>query len=296
MPNKAGAGLAAATAASAGKRKKGRGRRISKAQKAAAAEEEETAETAEQAKAAEARGASGRHARQAQIAGSVAEVNASPADKVAFAEAERARAPWEDALAEMRRREKGWVHTREVQGKMAVALVDDPGADHPRVTWYSEEGCGSADVGWWHCVYSHPFSAGLSVGHNQKRVRAAPEPAVELQLGGVPATVTVTGSISERGTLFFKARLGECVFKSSFTSRARLVGLGMFDMVKEVEKMCGEPDPPKAYTNLCDKFATVQGGGASTSTEPAPEEGMRTRNTEPPEKRMRTRKDELLHE
>ena len=99
-----------------------------------------------------------------------------------------------------------------------------------------------------------------------------------------------------RGTLFFKARLGECVFKSSFTSRERLVGLGMFDMAKEVEKMCGEPDPPKAYTNLRDKFATVQGGGASTSTEPAPEEGMRTRNTEPPEKRMRTRKDELLHE
>ena len=70
----------------------------------------------------------------------------------------------------------------------------------------------------------------------------------------------------------------------------------MFDMVKEVEKMCGEPDPPKAYTNLRAKFATVQGGGASTSTEQAPEEGMRTRNTEPPEKRMRTRKDELIHE
>ena len=85
----------------------------------------------------------------------------------------------------------------------------------------------------------------------------------------------------------------QCVFKSSFTSRARLVGLGMLDMAKEVEKMCGEPDPPKAYTNLLDKFATgqVQGGGASTSTEPAPEEGMRTRNNmEPPEKRMRTRK------
>ena len=88
------------------------------------------------------------------------------------------------------------------------------------------------------------------------------------------------------------------MFKSSFTSRARLVGLGMFDMAKEVEKMCKEPDPPKAYTNLLDKFAPgqAQGGGASTSTEPAPEEGMRTRNTEPPEKRMRTRKDELLHE
>ena len=121
----------------------------------------------------------------------------------------------------------------------------------------------------------------LSVGHNQKRVRAAPEPAVELQLGGVPATVTVTGSTPGRGTLFFKARLGECVFKSSFTSRERLVGLGIFDMAKEVEKMCKEPDPPKAYTNLLDKFAPkqAQGGGASTSTEP------------PPEKRMRTRKD-----
>ena len=58
---------------------------------AAAAEEtaeEETAEEAEEAKAAEARRASARHARQAQLAGSVAEVNASPADKVAFAEAE----------------------------------------------------------------------------------------------------------------------------------------------------------------------------------------------------------------
>ena len=115
------------------------------------------------------------------------------------------------------------------------------------------------------------------------------------QLGGegVPATVTVTGSITERGTLFFKARLGKCVPKSSSTSRARLVGLGMLDMAKEVEKMCGEPGPPKAYTNLLDKFAAgrVQGGGASTSTEPAPEEGMRTRNNmEPPEKRMRTRK------
>ena len=72
----------------------------------------------------------------------------------------------------------------------------------------------------------------------------------------------------------------------------------MFDMAREVEKMCGESNPPKAYTNLRAKFATEQarGGGASTSTEPAPEEGMRTRNTEPPEKRMRTRKDELIHE
>ena len=83
--------------------------------------------------------------------------------------------------------------------------------------------------------------------------------------------------------------------RSSFTSK-RLEYKGTFDMAKEVEKMCGESNPPKAYTTLRATFTTVQGGGASTSTEPAPEEGMRTRNTEPPEKRMRTRKDELIHE
>ena len=90
----------------------------------------------EEAKAAEARKAGAHHARQAQLAGSVAEVNASPADKVAFAEAELMLTPWEDALEEMRRRERGWVHSREVRGKMAVALLDDPRANHPRVTWY----------------------------------------------------------------------------------------------------------------------------------------------------------------
>ena len=100
----------------------------------------------EEAKAAEARKAGAHHARQAQLAGSVAEVNASPADKVAFAEAELMLTPWEDALEEMRRRERGWVHSREVRGKMAVALLDDPRANHPRVTWYSEGGCGSADM------------------------------------------------------------------------------------------------------------------------------------------------------
>ena len=134
--------------------------------------------------------------------------------------------------------------------------------------------------GWWHCVFSHPFSAGLSVGHSQKRVPAVPEPALELALDDVPATVTVTGSSYNNGTLFFTARSGERVYRSSFTNK-RLEYKGTFDMAKEVEKMCGEPDPPKAYTNLLDKFAPkqAQGGGASTSTEP------------PPEKRMRTRKD-----
>ena len=55
----------------------------------------------------------------------------------------------------------------------------------------------------------------------------------------------------------------------------------MFDMAKEVAKMCAELHPPKACTILRGKFAPgqAQGGGASTSTEP------------PPEKRMRTRKD-----
>ena len=131
--------------------------------------------------------------------------------------------------------------------------------------------------GWWHCVFSHPFSAGLSVGHSQKRVPAVPEPALELELGAdVPATVTVTGSSYNHGTLFFTARSGERVYRSSFTNK-RLEYKGTFDMAKEVEKMCGEPNPPKAYTNLFDRFKQAQGGGSSTSTEPPPEKRMRTR-------------------
>ena len=68
------------------------------------------------------------------------------------------------------------------------------------------------------------------------------------------------------------------MYRSSFTNK-RLKYKGTFDMAKEVEKMCGEPNPPKAYTNLFDKFTTeqAQGGGSSTSTEPPPEKRMRTR-------------------
>ena len=108
MPNNAD--LAAARAASTGKRKKGRGRRISKAQKAAEeAAAEETAEEAEEAKAAEARRASARHARQAQLAGSVAEVKPSRADKVACAEAELVLTVEQVALRKMRAQGHGWV-------------------------------------------------------------------------------------------------------------------------------------------------------------------------------------------
>ena len=138
MPNKAGAGLAAATAASAGKRKKGRGRRISKAQKAAEeAAAEETAEEAAEAKAAEARSASARHARQAQLAGSVAEVNASPADKVAFAEAELMLTVEQVALRKMRAQGHGWVCALWVQKQLRVFLAHDlDGGDGGR-----KEGC-----------------------------------------------------------------------------------------------------------------------------------------------------------
>jgi hypothetical protein len=141
MPNKAGAGLAAATAASAGKRKKGRGRRISKAQKAAEeAAAEETAEEAEEAKAAEARRASARHARQAQLAGSVAEVNASRADKVAFAEAELMLTVEQVALRKMRAQGHGWVCALWVQKQLRVFLAHDlDGGDGGRKEGWIEE-------------------------------------------------------------------------------------------------------------------------------------------------------------
>jgi hypothetical protein len=90
--------------------------------------------------------ASGRLGKAAQINGSVKHVNLSPDDREMVAEAERARAPWEDALEEMRRRGKGWMHSREVRGKAVVVLVDDPRSDRSRWTWYCEGGCGSADV------------------------------------------------------------------------------------------------------------------------------------------------------
>ena len=109
-------------------RKKGRGRRISKAQKAAEEAAEETVEEAEEAKAAEARSASARsasarHARQAQLAGSVAEVNASPADKVAFAEAELMLTVEQVALRKMREQRHGWVCALWVQKQLHVFLA-----------------------------------------------------------------------------------------------------------------------------------------------------------------------------
>ena len=135
MPNNAD--LAAARAASAGKRKKGRGRKISKAQKAAeeaaaAAEEEtaeETAEEAEEAKAAEARRASAHHARQAQLAGSVAEVKPSRADKVACAEAELVLSVEQVALRKMRAQRHGWVCALLVGERLHVYLAGDLAGD-----------------------------------------------------------------------------------------------------------------------------------------------------------------------
>ena len=45
----------------------------------------------------------------------------------------------------------------------------------------------------------------------------------------------------------------------------------MHDMATQVEEMCAEVSPPKAYTKLREMFPPeqAQGGGASTSTEPA---------------------------
>jgi hypothetical protein len=69
----------------------------------------------EEAKAAEARRASARHASDARIAGSVAEVNASPADKVACAKAELMLTVEQVALREMRAQRHGWMCALWVQ-------------------------------------------------------------------------------------------------------------------------------------------------------------------------------------
>ena len=91
--------------------------------------------------------ASGRLGKAVQLSGRrVADKAPTRDDREMVAEAERARAPWEDALEEMRRRGKGWMHSREVRGKAVVVLVDDPRSDRSRWTWYCEGGCGSADV------------------------------------------------------------------------------------------------------------------------------------------------------
>jgi len=75
--------------------------------------------------AAEARRASARHARQAQLAGSVAEVNASRADKVAFAEAELMLTVEQVALRKMRAQRHGWVCALWVQKQLRVFLAHD---------------------------------------------------------------------------------------------------------------------------------------------------------------------------
>ena len=79
----------------------------------------------EEAKAAEARKAGAHHARQAQLAGSVAEVNASPADKVAFAEAELMLTVEQVALRKMRAQRHGWVCALWVQKQLRVFLAHD---------------------------------------------------------------------------------------------------------------------------------------------------------------------------
>ena len=94
----------------------------------------------EEAKAAEARRASARHARQAQLAGSVAEVNASPADKVAFAEAELMLTVGQVALRKMRAQGHGWVCALWVQKQLRVFLARDlDGGDGGRKEGWIEE-------------------------------------------------------------------------------------------------------------------------------------------------------------
>jgi len=110
---------------SAAKRKKGRGRKIGKAQKAAEEAAAAAEETAEEAKAAEARRASARHASDARIAGSVAEVNASPADRAACAEAERMLTVEQVALRKMRAQRHGWVCALWLQEQLHVFLARD---------------------------------------------------------------------------------------------------------------------------------------------------------------------------
>ena len=90
--------------------------------------------------AAEARRASARHARQAQLAGSVAEVNASPADKVAFAEAELMLTVEQVALRKMRAQGHGWVCALWVQKQLRVFLAHDlDGGDGGRKEGWIEE-------------------------------------------------------------------------------------------------------------------------------------------------------------
>ena len=79
-----------------------------------------------------------------QLDGRVADKAPTRDDREMVAEAERARAPSEDAIEEMRRRGRGWMHVRWVQGKAVVVLAEGLGGDRPRVTWYCEGGCESA--------------------------------------------------------------------------------------------------------------------------------------------------------
>ena len=110
-------------------------------------------------------------------------------DKDARAEAERARAPWEDAVEEMRRRGRGWMHSRDVRGKAVVALLDDPRADH----------CSRSDhhgQGWQGMVHHRRY--GFSIRYfaftNTSKLNAllllllAPPPRIAPYLGPVQST------------------------------------------------------------------------------------------------------------
>jgi hypothetical protein len=119
-------------------KKKNQGGRQGSSTKAEAARAAK-AEAAE-AEAAEARRASARHARQAQLAGSVAEVNASRADKVAFAEAELMLTVGQVALRKMRAQGHGWVCALWVQKQLRVFLARDlDGGDGGRKEGWIEE-------------------------------------------------------------------------------------------------------------------------------------------------------------
>jgi hypothetical protein len=110
------------------------------AAEAEAAEAEAAEAEAAEAEAAEARSASGRHARKARTDGSVAEVNASRADKVAFAEAELMLTVEQVALRKMRAQGHGWVCALWVQKQLRVFLARDlDGGDGGRKEGWIEE-------------------------------------------------------------------------------------------------------------------------------------------------------------
>jgi hypothetical protein len=79
----------------------------------------------EEATAADSRRASARHARKAQMDGSAAEVNPSPDDLAARADAKLVLAVEEVALQEMRAFGRGWVCALRVRGRLHVYLAGD---------------------------------------------------------------------------------------------------------------------------------------------------------------------------